>query len=61
MVSRMATRPWSRLSVWRPDRLEQVKVEREPRMERVTVPSGGVETAGEKLPTTTGENVSCQH
>lgn len=59
MVFRMATHPWSRLFAWRPDRSAQVKVEREPRTGRVKVPPGGVETAGEKVPTTPGENVSC--
>lgn len=59
MVFRTATRPWSHLSVLRPDRSEQVKAERELRTGRVMVPSGGVETAGEKVSTRTGESVSC--
>jgi len=41
----------------RSDKLEQVKVEKEQRMARVTIPPEGVRTLGEKIPTTTGENV----
>lgn len=54
--SRLLLRAWSWRAVWGSDRWEQVKEERGPRMEKVKVPTGGVETLGGMVPTTTGEN-----
>lgn len=61
VISRTATCPWSHLSVWRPDRSDQVKVEREQMTERVRVPPAGGGMEGGRATTTTGENVRHHH